>query len=292
MSVATARPGLSLGTLLRLGRVSNLPTVWTNVLAATALAGGDPWQGRTASVLLAMTLFYVGGMYLNDAFDREIDARERPTRPIPAGAISPAAVFVAGFGMVGCGVVLMGLYGLAPGLAGLALAAAIVAYDVKHKGNPASPLVMGLCRALVYVGAALVAAGTAATAVLIGAFAIFAHVVGLTYAAKQESLDRIDRLWPLAVLLLPLAAGAPALVEGPLGIAVWSALAVADAMAVAMLRRRSHPGAVPRAVAALIAAISLVDALFAASVGAWAVVAACLAGYALTTLFQRVIPGT
>ena len=239
-----------------------------------------------------MTLFYVGGMYLNDAFDREIDARERPSRPIPAGAISPTAVFVAGFAMVGCGVVLMSLHGLAPGLAGLALAAAIVAYDAKHKGNPLSPLVMGLCRALVYVGAALVAAGTAAAAVLVGALALFAHVVGLTYAAKQESLDRIDRLWPLAVLVLPLAVGLPALAAGLVGVAVWGALAAADAVAVMLLKRRSHPGAVPRAVAALIAAISLVDALFAATVGAWAVVGACLAGYALTTLFQRVIPGT
>ena len=41
MSVVTARAA-PLGTLLRLGRVSNLPTVWTNVVAATALAGGDP----------------------------------------------------------------------------------------------------------------------------------------------------------------------------------------------------------------------------------------------------------
>ena len=39
-------------------------------------------------VLLAMSLFYVGGMYLNDYFDRAIDARERPERPIPAGDIS------------------------------------------------------------------------------------------------------------------------------------------------------------------------------------------------------------
>ena len=62
------------GTLLRLGRVSNLPTVWTNVIAATAIAGVDPLSGRSGSVLLAvllaMTLFYVGGMFLNDAFDR------------------------------------------------------------------------------------------------------------------------------------------------------------------------------------------------------------------------------
>jgi 4-hydroxybenzoate polyprenyltransferase len=289
---ATAVRSVSAHTLLRLGRVSNLPTVWTNVLAATALAGADPWTGRTVVVLLAMTLFYIGGMYLNDAFDREVDARERPTRPIPSGEISPATVFMAGFSTLSFGVVLMSLYGLTAGIAGLVLAGAIIAYDMKHKGNSISPIIMGSCRALVYIGSALVASGTVPTAVLVGAFALTAHVVGLTYAAKQESLDRIDRLWPLAVLVLPLLAGSSALAAGALGIALWIALSVAYVLAIVLLKRRSQPGAVPRAVASLIAAISLVDALFAASVGASTVVLAGLAGYALTTLFQRVIPGT
>jgi 4-hydroxybenzoate polyprenyltransferase len=289
---ATAVRSVSAHALLRLGRVSNLPTVWTNVLAATVLAGADPWTGRTVVVLLAMTSFYIGGMYLNDAFDREVDARERPTRPIPSGEISPAAVFMAGFSALSFGVVLMSLYGFTAGIAGLVLAGAIIAYDMKHKGNSLSPIIMGSCRALVYIGSALVASGTVPTAVLVGAFALATHIVGLTYAAKQESLDRIDRLWPLAVLVLPLLAGSSALAAGALGIALWIALSVAYVLAIVLLKKRSQPGAVPRAVASLIAAISLVDALFAASVGASTVVLAGIAGYALTTLFQRVIPGT
>ena len=73
---------------LRLGRVSNLPTVWTNVLAGAALAGAAVGPGRLALPLVACSLFYPGGMYLNHAFDREIDARERPERPIPSGRIT------------------------------------------------------------------------------------------------------------------------------------------------------------------------------------------------------------
>jgi 4-hydroxybenzoate polyprenyltransferase len=91
----------SLLTLLKLGRASNLPTVWTNVLAGTLLSGGA-WHGwRTAVVLAAMTLFYVGGMYLNDYFDRAIDTRERPERPIPAQEISPFTVAAIGAGLLG-----------------------------------------------------------------------------------------------------------------------------------------------------------------------------------------------
>jgi hypothetical protein len=46
-------------------------------------------------LLVAMSLFYTGGMYLNDAFDREFDARSRPERPIPAGQVSAQAVFTS-----------------------------------------------------------------------------------------------------------------------------------------------------------------------------------------------------
>ena len=102
-------------TLLRLGRVSNLPTVWTNVLAATVLAGGAWQNARTGLVLVAMSLFYVGGMYLNDYFDRAIDARERPGRPIPAGDIAANAVAAAGFGMLCAGVVLLAATGVIGG---------------------------------------------------------------------------------------------------------------------------------------------------------------------------------
>ena len=81
-AMSSRAPGLQ--TLLKLGRVSNLPTVWTNVLAGTVLAAGTTQGWRTGLVVLAMSLFYIGGMYLNDYFDRAIDARERPQRPIPA----------------------------------------------------------------------------------------------------------------------------------------------------------------------------------------------------------------
>ena len=200
-----------LGTLLRLGRVSNLPTVWTNVVAATALAGGDPLSWRARLTLLAMTLFYVGEMYLNDAFDREIDRRERPGRPIPAGAIAAPTVFAIGFGLLGAGLVLMALCGGPALAAGLVLCGIIVFYDLHHKGNPLSPLVMSLCRLMVYVGAAAATVGFVPAAVWVGAVALAAHVVGLTYAAKQESLNRVQRLWPLAILALPLILAAPAL---------------------------------------------------------------------------------
>ena len=237
-----------------------------------------------------MTLFYVGGMYLNDAFDRVVDACERPGRPIPAGAVSAQTVFAAGFGMLGLGVVLMASHGLMPALAGLALAAMIVLYDLHHKENPFSPVLMGLCRSLIYVGAAVVASGGVPTAILVAGAALLAHVAGLTYAAKQESLNRIDRLWSLVVLALPLLITLPE-VGGWTAVAAWAFLAAANMLAVQKLRRRVEPGAVPRAVAALIAGISLLDALLVAAVSP-GIAVLCWMGYGLTRALQRIIPGT
>ena len=79
---------------LRLGRVSNLPTVWTNALAGVALAGASPWQWAVLPAALGLSLAYLGGMYLNDAFDSAIDARERAvlTAWIPEGTARPSDV--------------------------------------------------------------------------------------------------------------------------------------------------------------------------------------------------------
>jgi 4-hydroxybenzoate polyprenyltransferase len=287
MAAATVSPV----TLLRLGRVSNLPTVWTNVLAATVLAGGAWQNARTGLVLVAMSLFYVGGMYLNDYFDRAIDARERPGRPIPAGDITANAVAAAGFSMLAAGVVLLAATRVMAAVMGLVLAALIVAYNLFHKGVALSPVTMGLCRAFVYFGAAAAVAGQVSGPVLLAGFALTAYVAGLTYAARQESLDRVGNLWPLVLLAAPMILALPTL-QGAAAVSVWLALTGWSAYAVYLLAKRPMPGAVPRAVGALIAGISLVDATFLAGIGAIIPACGAVLGFAATLFSQRYIAGT
>jgi 4-hydroxybenzoate polyprenyltransferase len=290
MSALPASTFVSPVTLLRLGRVSNLPTVWTNVAAATVLAGGALTSTTTLLAISAMTLFYVAGMYLNDAFDREWDARERPTRPIPAGEIKAWMVFAVGFGMLGLGLALMPLGDPRVAAAGTALAGAIILYDWWHKGNPLSPLLMGACRVLVYVVAAAMAAQALPPMLLIAGTAMLAHVAGLTYAAKQESLDRLGSQWPLVLLAIPLLLTLPMLWSGLVPALAWLALATVDVLAVQRMRRLGRSG-VPWAVANLIAAISLVDAVLVADRFP-AVALLCASGYVVTLMLQRYIDGT
>ena len=78
---------MKLRLALQLGRISNLPTVWSNVLVGALLGGATLDDARLPLLMAAMSLFYVGGMFLNDAFDRTFDARHRPERPIPSGQV-------------------------------------------------------------------------------------------------------------------------------------------------------------------------------------------------------------
>lgn len=281
---------------LRLGRVSNLPTVWTNCLAGAVLAGAV-LDERLLSVCGAMSLFYVGGMYLNDAFDREIDAQERPERPIPSGQVSARAVFIAGFVMLMLGVraliaiahYLYEVPAMPVAIAGFGTAGLIVAYDAYHKGNPLSPLLMGLCRVGVYVCAALAVRGEWGQAPLLGAGALLCYLIGLTYVAKQENLSRVSNLWPLAFLAAPFLVTAAAW-QQPLAAVLWAVLLGWVAFAIRLLVRK--PPQIPRAVVSFIAGISLVDGLLVAAQGAqgWALWG--LAGFAMTLGLQRFVSGT
>ncbi|GAA0585594.1 UbiA family prenyltransferase [Craurococcus roseus] len=282
---------------LRLGRVSNLPTVWTNAITGVALAGVSPWHWATVPAALGLSLSYVGGMYLNDAFDRAVDARERPSRPIPSGAAEANTVFAAGFALLLGGVAMLlaaacgfGVSAEWAVLAGLALGGAVLAYNWHHKGNPLSPLWMGACRVLAYVSAGLAATAVLPAPLLAAAAVSLCYLIGLTYIAKQETLGRVGNLWPLLFLAAPLAYGAW-LAEAATDWLVLLALAGWIGVALALLRRR-RPGDIPRAVVSLIAGIALLDAMFLAIAGWTGAVPLALGCFAATLALQRCVSGT
>lgn len=284
---------------LKLGRVSNLPTVWTNVLAGLVLAGGAVWELRTIAILLALSLFYVGGMYLNDAFDAAIDTVERPERPIPSGQVARATVFASGFAMLAIGLAILarigtglaGGTGLWPALGGLLLGAAIVLYDWYHKANPLSPVLMGLCRVLVYVTAGWCVAVALPPALLIGAALLLCYLIGLTYVAKQENLGKVENMWPLAFLAAPVVYGASLIPAQPVTVAFWLAFVAWILVALRFVVRRK-PGDIPCAVVSLIAGISLFDAMLVAGTGAPSLAVFAVAGFGLTLALQRYVSGT
>ena len=290
---------MNLALALRLGRISNLPTVWTNVLVGFLLAGGSLADLNLPLLMAALSSFYVGGMFLNDAFDRDFDAKYRPERPIPAGQVSARTVFVTGFALLVLGTV--GVAAASRGPDGMpawralasatALAALIVLYDAHHKNNPFSPLVMGLCRVFVYVTASYSVAQVMPNSLIAASGALLCHLIGLTYIAKQEHLDRMGNLWPLGLLALPVAYGMALALSEPVAWGLLGLYAGALAFAMSLLRRRA-PGDVPRAVVILIAGMSLLDAVVLAGSGHVLAAALAVIGFVLTLALQKFVSGT
>jgi 4-hydroxybenzoate polyprenyltransferase len=253
-------PPSKLRALLVLGRVSNLPTVWSNCLAGWLLGGGGDWN-RFAVLCGGATLLYVGGMYLNDAFDAEFDAEYRRERPIPSGAISRGSVWRLGITMLVVGTALMFLFGFSTAIFGLLLAASILLYDWLHKLITFSPLLMALCRLLLYLTAASAAVTGVTGLAMWSGLALAAYIVGLSYLARKEATGVVIQHWPQLLLVLPPVLALlvndresfqPALLIGAVFV-LWTVRTLRSVWV--------EPRNVPRAVGGLLAGICWVDLL-------------------------------
>ncbi|HXD01393.1 MAG TPA: UbiA family prenyltransferase [Verrucomicrobiae bacterium] len=283
-----------LRTLLILGRASNLPTVWSNCLAGWWLGSKD-WDLETKPLPLLLagaTLLYIGGMYLNDAFDANFDAQFRRERPIPSGAISERAVWLTGFGLLAAGLACLAFLGMTTAILGVLLVACIVLYDAVHKMITISPVLMAACRFFLYLVAASTGSdGVTGAAVWCG-LALGAYIVGLSYVAGKESTRMAVRYWPCVFL------GAPVILALFMntGDNLKDALLLSAVLGLWIVRQLRYTfGAsernIGRTVSGLLAGIPLVDLLAVADVP-HPFAAVFLALLLLALVFQRFIPAT
>jgi 4-hydroxybenzoate polyprenyltransferase len=191
-------------TLLVLGRVSNLPTVWSNCLAGWWLGGGGIYW-NLPYLLLGVTALYTGGMFLNDAFDADSDRLRRPERPIPSGKISADLVWRHGFSLLGCGILLLMFCGKVAAVAAVLLALTILLYNFTHKFFMASPWLMGACRFWVYIIAGAAGADGLNGFVIFCGTALAFYMAGVGYVARRENVRRKIPQAPLLLTLAPVA---------------------------------------------------------------------------------------
>lgn len=273
---------------LSLARISNAPTVVSNVLAGVALASvlAPVTVGGTVLLTLAMVLYYTAGMYLNDLFDLNIDRRERPERPLPSGRVSRAEALGVSVLLFGVGTFCLSLLGAAPLVSGLVLVALIVVYDAWHKTNPLSPVLMAGTRMLVYVTAFVAFAPVVTFSLLFWTLLLGFYIVGLTYIAKTET-SSLTGYWPAALLFLPALVGALVLPWSGFWLPLVFSLWVAYSVSFVYLTRD-----VGQAIGQLIAGVSLLDALVILLFGTLGGVVSALVAFALTLFLQRFIRGT
>jgi 4-hydroxybenzoate polyprenyltransferase len=269
-------------------RVPNLFSAPPDVLLGGALVAAT---GTTVSIpslaglSIASMLLYAGGTTLNDYFDAAIDARERPERPIPSGAIPRRTAGTLGATLL-IGGVLVALVTAGPraGLFAAALAAVIALYDGVLKGGPTGFLAMGSARGLdVLLGTA--AGVTAATAVL-PAWAlaipvvIALYIAAVTYMADNEATTTERGAVAaaaagvlLAVLGVLAAVGTlgPSLVRIAFAVGLTGGFLVWTGRALGPAYATPRPDTVGPAVGTCILALVVLDAAFAALAGVgWA----------------------
>lgn len=290
-------------------RAANVFTAISNVIAGFLLIEGG-WQplGLLVLLMVASALLYEAGMVLNDVCDAQLDAKERPERPIPSGRISKAAAKRVGIALLVGGVACAHLVSVVTrqwqtAQVSLALAATIVGYNVGLKSTRFGPLAMGGCRFLnVLLGASI--AGTLATgvtAIWLFAWGIFFHTYGLTRIARQEadSIDIVD-LWigSIAVLLCPTwIMGLPLTLDQPhISTIIWVFLCLlllaCAGLLVYRLVNSPEQTLVRRSVGQLIRSFIVIDAAVSALAAGWPAGLAVLSLYLPTRLMARRIPMT
>ncbi|MFH9985099.1 SCO3242 family prenyltransferase [Streptomyces luteogriseus] len=168
--------------LLRLPALFSVPG---DALAGAAATGTSP-NTRTLLAIASSLCLYEAGMALNDWADRDVDAVERPHRPLPSGRIRPAAALTAACALTGAGLALAAGAGR-PALAVAApLAATVWAYDLGLKHTPAGPLAMGAARGLDLLLGAAATSGTTRPA-LPSAALLGTHTLAVTTVSRQEA---------------------------------------------------------------------------------------------------------
>lgn len=249
---------------LEIARVSNLPTVWSNVVAGMAWGWHASRQAQTTNprfladgvlpltvvlnqgfvLLLAASLIYTAGMVLNDAADAEIDQRERPLRPIPSGRITRKKATIVGFTMLTLGALGLLAYTRSAWTLplGVTLVFLVLLYNAKHQRWAGAVVLVPLCRATLAFLAVMTIGGGAwgptALALLYPA-ALFTYVLLVALLARNEVQHR--RMPKLGLML---------------------------------------------------AGIALLDAALLAAIGQWPVAVFCAGCFVLAALGQRVVAGS
>lgn len=145
---------------LQMMRPANIVTSWADILVGFAASGSvallnEVMRGQAtltslvpvAWLLLATTGLYGGGVVFNDVFDAQLDAKERPERPIPSGRASRQSAILLGSMLLVVGVVAAAQVSWLSATLAATVAEAALLYDALGKHHPFfGPLNMGVCR--------------------------------------------------------------------------------------------------------------------------------------------------
>ncbi|RDB06749.1 UbiA-like protein EboC [Runella aurantiaca] len=132
---------------LQLTRPANIVTAIADILAGMAIAQFTFGASPAYWLVLSTVGLYGGGVVMNDVFDAQLDAIERPERPIPSGRVPIRSAAFMGLSLLILGVVSAALFSVLSGIIALVVALLAILYDRYAKHSAVfGPLTMGFCR--------------------------------------------------------------------------------------------------------------------------------------------------
>jgi 4-hydroxybenzoate polyprenyltransferase len=145
---AVISPASKIWPYLQMLRPANIVTAWADILVGFGATGLFPnTSGELFWLLLSTTGLYGGGIVFNDVFDAELDAIERPERPIPSGRASLNMGILLAAGLLMGGIIAAAQVSLLSAEIAFGVAMLALIYDAIGKHHPLfGPLNMGLCR--------------------------------------------------------------------------------------------------------------------------------------------------
>lgn len=171
--------------LARLARPANIITAYSDIFAGYAAAAGAT-PAALPYILLATTGLYAGGVVFNDVCDADLDAKERPERPIPSGTVSLASAILFGTALLVAAVVIALRWSPLTGTLAAGTAAAALLYDRIGKHHAAlGPANMGLCRALNLLLGVTAGRRISGYSWLLAAVPLF-YIAGITSLSRGE----------------------------------------------------------------------------------------------------------
>jgi 4-hydroxybenzoate polyprenyltransferase len=141
---------------LLLIRLPNTFTVPSNILTGyfAIIAPAYAHSLQLFILILSSVLIYIAGTVFNDYFDVEIDLKERPYRPLPAGTITKQKAFVIAMLSLVSANILAFAVNWSSFVISAILSATVISYDYRLKNTAIGPITMGSARFLnVFLGA-------------------------------------------------------------------------------------------------------------------------------------------
>jgi len=264
------RAGTRVKAYLQLMRLPNVFTAIADIVAGYVIVRGFAGSiAELAALILATSGIYAAGCVLNDYCDREIDARERPSRPLPSGRVSEREALLLACFLFAGGIFGAYLAGPASFFLALAIVLLVIVYDTRSKQHDiVGPLNMAACRAgnlLLGMSPAL-----AVSLPLLFPLVSFCYIFLVTVFSRLETEGNAgSQAWlmtgGIAGIFLLFAALAA---RGDIRADAFLYLLLLACLVLPPLRRalrHNTPQAVQQSVRSLILAIPFLDAAYAAS---------------------------